>query len=180
MTILINILLVLAGIIALIFIGALFVKKEYAITRSIMIAKSRQEIFNYIRYLKNQKEYSKWVMTDPDKKEEFRGTDGQVGFVYYWNGNQQAGEGEQEITAMKENERIDIEVRFVRPFAGLATTPFVLESAGDNQTKVIWGMSSAMKYPMNIMLLFLNMEKMLGNDLEISLNNLKRILETGK
>ncbi len=180
MTILIIILSSIAGLIALLLIIALFVKKDYSISRSITIVKTPKEVFNYIRYLKNQKEYSKWVMTDPDKKEEFRGTDGEVGIVYYWNGNQQAGEGEQEITAIKENERIDIEVRFVRPFAGLATTPFVLESAGDNKTKVVWGMTSAMKYPMNIMLLFLNMEKMLGNDLEISLNNLKRILETGK
>ena len=34
-----------------------------------------------------------------------------------------------------------------------------------------------MAYPMNIMLLFLNMEKMLGPDLQTGLNNLKEILE---
>ncbi|MBA4146271.1 MAG: polyketide cyclase [Cytophaga sp.] len=180
MTILITILLVLAGLIALVLLVALFTRKAYGISRSIVIAKPRHEVFDYIRYLKNQKEYSKWVMTDPAKKEEFRGTDGQVGFVYYWNGNQKAGEGEQEITALKEHERIDIEVRFIRPFAGLATTPFVLETAGDHQTRVTWGMNSAMKYPMNIMLLIVNIEKMLGADLDISLSNLKRILETGK
>jgi hypothetical protein len=46
-----------------------------------------------------------------------------------------------------------------------------------NQTKLSWGMSSRMKYPMNIMLLFMNMDKLLGKDLELSLGNLKGILE---
>jgi hypothetical protein len=34
-----------------------------------------------------------------------------------------------------------------------------------------------MKYPMNGMLLFMNMDKLLGKDLETSLTNLKHILE---
>ena len=34
-----------------------------------------------------------------------------------------------------------------------------------------------MKYPMNIMLLFINFEKLLGKDLEITLRNLKDIQE---
>jgi hypothetical protein len=35
-----------------------------------------------------------------------------------------------------------------------------------------------MKYPMNLMLLFMNMEKMVGNDLGNGLKNLKTILES--
>jgi hypothetical protein len=34
-----------------------------------------------------------------------------------------------------------------------------------------------MKYPMNLMLLFMNMEKMVGRDLSIGLTNLKNTLE---
>jgi hypothetical protein len=90
---------------------------------------------------------------------------------------QASGKGEQEIKSIKEGVRMDVEIRFIRPFEGIASTPFVTESMSDSQTKVTWGMVSSMKYPMNIMLLFLNMENMLGKDLEISLGNLKRILE---
>jgi len=32
-------------------------------------------------------------------------------------------------------------------------------ATGDNATTVKWGFSSKMKYPMNIMLLFMNMEE---------------------
>jgi hypothetical protein len=51
------------------------------------------------------------------------------------------------------------------------------EFISDNQTRVKWSFSSRMKYPMNIMLLTMNMEKMLGGDLLTGLKNLKSVLE---
>lgn len=44
-----------------------------------------------------------------------------------------------------------------------------------NETLVTWGMMGKSKYPMNLTNLFI--DKLLGNDLEISLNHLKKILE---
>lgn len=100
-------------------------------------------------------------MKDPDMKKEFGGTDGTVGFVYTWDGNKKAGAGEQEIKSIINNERIDIEVRFVRPFASVSSGPFVTQALSAEQTKLTWGFSSALKYPMNAMLLFMNMDKLL-------------------
>jgi len=177
MSILITILAITGALITLILIVALFTRRDYSIQRSIVIDKPRPEVFQYIRHLKNQDHYSKWVMVDPDLKKSYRGTDGTVGFVYAWDGNKQAGKGEQEIKNITEGERIDLEIRFERPFEGIASTPFITETVTPGQTRVTWGMSSAMKYPMNIMLLFMNMENLLGKDLEISLSNLKANLE---
>ncbi|SEW20365.1 hypothetical protein SAMN05428988_3084 [Chitinophaga sp. YR573] len=174
-----NILLIIVLLIVLVFIIGLFSKKSYAIQRDIIVDKPKQDVFNYLKFLKNQDHYSKWVMTDPNMKKTFTGTDGTVGFIYAWNGNKKAGEGEQEITNIVEGEKLDIEVRFVRPFAGLAQTPFTTTALSPHQTKVTWGASSTLKYPMNLMLLFMNMEKMLGKDIEISLVNMKNILEEG-
>jgi hypothetical protein len=177
MNILITILAVIGGIIALLLLVAAFVRKKYSVERSIIINKPSTEVFDYVRHIKNQDYYSKWVMTDPNMKKSFRGTDGTVGFVYAWNGNKQAGEGEQEIVRIEEGKRVDTEVRFIRPFAAVGQTPMTLEPQSSNQTKVRWGMSSEMKYPMNIMLVLFGLENALGKDLEISLNNLKNILE---
>ena len=47
----------------------------------------------------------------------------------------------------------------------------------DNQTKVHWEFTGKMKYPTNLMLLFMNMEKMVGGDLDKGLQNLKSVLE---
>ncbi|HXI00503.1 MAG TPA: SRPBCC family protein [Sphingobacteriaceae bacterium] len=175
MNLIVKILFVLIILVAIPLIIALFVKKEYSVKREITINKPKQEVFNYVKYVKNQEQYSKWVMTDPNMKKEFRGTDGTEGFVYAWNGNSKAGEGEQEIKRIKEGERIDIEVRFKRPFEGLAHAPITTEALSANQTKVVWGMEGKSKYPMNIT--NLSIDGMLGKDLETSLSTLKEILE---
>lgn len=177
MNILIIILEVIGGIVALLLLVAAFTRKKYNVERSVVINKPLAEVFDYIKHIKNQDHYSKWVMTDPHMRKSFRGTDGTVGFVYGWNGNKQAGEGEQEIIRIEEGKRIDTEVRFVRPFAAVGQIPMIVEAQSSNQTKVRWGMSSEMRYPMNIMLLLFGLENALGKDLEISLNNLKNILE---
>lgn len=177
MNIVIIILSIIGGIVVLFLLIALFVKSEYNIGRSIIINKPRNEVFNYIKHLKNQDYFNKWVMMDPNLKKEFKGVDGTEGFIYAWEGNKRAGKGEQEIKRIAEGERLDVELRFVKPFEAVAHAPFVTESVNGNQTKLSWGMSSRMKYPMNIMLLFMNMDKLLGKDLELSLGNLKGILE---
>jgi uncharacterized protein YndB with AHSA1/START domain len=173
------ILAVIVAFVALIFLVALFSKKEYAISRTIVIDKPVAEVFDYLKHIVNQEQFSKWVMTDPTMAKNLIGKDGEVGFIYQWNSqNKHAGEGEQEIIAIQQNELLKIEVRFKRPFKGVAQTPFTTESIQGNSTKVTWGMSSKMNYPMNAMLLFVNIDKMLGKNMEISLSNLKTILES--
>ena len=174
MNILITILLVLAAVIVLLLFLALFTNKTYSLKREVKIGKPLQEVFNFLRYLRNQEYFSKWVMMDPNMKKEFRGTDGSVGFVYAWDGNKQAGKGEQELKGISEGERIDVEVRFIKPFEGIAKTPFTTKSISENETLVTWGMTSTLKYPMNLMLLFMNMDKLLGKDLENKPVNLEK------
>ncbi|MFA9213308.1 MAG: hypothetical protein ACEQSR_05610 [Candidatus Methylacidiphilales bacterium] len=48
------ILFIFLGIIALILIAAVFMKKEYSISVSSVINKPQVEVFNYIKLLKNQ------------------------------------------------------------------------------------------------------------------------------
>ena len=177
MNIFVTILLTLAAIIILLLFIALFTSKTYSLKREIQIGKPLQEVFNFLRYLRNQEHFSKWVMMDPNMKKDFRGTDGSVGFVYAWDGNKQAGKGEQELKGIMDGERIDVEVRFIKPFEGIAATPFTTKSISPNETLVSWGMTSTLKYPMNLMLLFMNMDKLLGKDLETSLLTLKKVLE---
>jgi len=175
MNILISILAIVAGIIALVFIIALFMKKGYRTYQEVMIQAPKQKVFDYIKHIKNQDNYNKWVMMDPNMKKVFKGTDGTIGFIYAWNGNKEAGEGEQEIKAISEGENIEMEIRFVRPFAGIAQAEMTTEIVLPEQTKVSWTTSSTMKYPLNIILPMIL--KMLEKDMETSLNTLKSVLE---
>lgn len=174
-----RILIVVAILIAIPLILALFTKKDYAVERTIVINKPKQEVFDYVKHIKNQDNFSVWTKLDPGMKKEFRGTDGTVGFVYAWDskGDQGAGAGEQTITKITDGERVDLGLHFIRPFEGLADAHFTTAAVSPGQTKVSWGMKSSMKYPMNAMLLVMDMDKILGKDLDAGLKELKSILE---
>ncbi|HZL09975.1 MAG TPA: SRPBCC family protein [Prolixibacteraceae bacterium] len=170
--------LTLAGIIALILITGLFVNGKYAVVREVTINKSKQEVFDYVKYLKNQRNFSVWAKIDPVMKTEFRGEDGTVGFVSAWDSeNPDVGKGEQKIIGLTNGERIDYELHFIEPFESTDFAYMSTKTVSENKTKVEWGFNGKMKYPMNLMLIFMNMEKMLAPDLENGLNNLKNILE---
>ena len=178
MSILLGIVAGIATLIVLILIIALFVKKDYAIRREIVINQPVQKVFDYIKYIKNQDNYSVWNKIDPAMQKTYSGTDGTVGFTYAWDStNKKAGKGEQKITGLKEGEKMDMALHFIKPFEGLADAYMTTTGLSAGQTKVGWGLSSKMNYPMNIMLLFMNMENMLGKDLSAGLENLKTILE---
>jgi hypothetical protein len=178
MKILITILLVILGIIVLLLVLALFTKKDYSIEREIVIFKPRQQVFDYIKFLKNQDNYSKWAMMDPAMKKSYRGTDGTAGFVSSWDSDKKdVGKGEQEIKKITDGERVDFEIRFIKPFEARANAYMTTVLVSDNQTRVTWGFESKMKYPMNLMLIFMNMERAVGNDLSTGLANLKQLLE---
>ena len=175
MNIVIIILCILGGLIALLLIIAVFAKKGYTTHREIIIQAPRQKVFDYLKQVRNQENFNKWVMADPAMKKELKGTDGTVGFIYAWNGNKQAGEGEQEIKAITEGKSIDAEIRFIRPFAGVARAKMMTESLSDTQTKATWNTTSEIKYPLNLMLPMI--VKMLEKDMGASLTTLKSILE---
>src|SRR5687767_15844607 len=115
MSTIIIILLVVAGIIALLLIIAIFMKREHYVKREIIINVPRQKVFDFLKLLKNQDKFNKHAMAGPERKREYKGTDGTVGFIYAWKGNKNAGEGEKEIKNIIEGERIEMEIRFVKP-----------------------------------------------------------------
>jgi uncharacterized protein YndB with AHSA1/START domain len=172
------VLLSIGGIIALLLIIALFMKKDFAIEREVTINKTKPEVFAYLLALKNQDKFSVWAMKDPNMKKTYTGADSTVGFVSAWDSeNGDVGKGEQEIKKITPGERIDYELRFIKPFESTNNAYMATEAVTENQTKVKWGFHGKMVYPTNIMPLFCDMDKMLGKDLETGLTNLKGILE---
>ena len=178
MKILLGIIIAIAGIIVLLLIIGLFLKKDYSISTEVIINKPKAAVFDYLKFLKNQNKFSVWASLDPNMKTEFRGTDGTEGFVSAWDSDMKnVGKGEQEILKIVDGERIDYEIRFLKPYKSVSWAFLSTAAVNDNQTRVRWEFNGNMKYPTNLMLLFMNMEKMVGNDLNKGLQNLKTILE---
>lgn len=178
MHILFIILGILIGLVALFFILAIIAPKSYALERSIIINRPVDHVFAYILLLRNQEAFNAWQRIDPNAKRTYTGTDGTVGFTMAWDStNKQAGKGEQEITAITPGKEVTYQLRFIAPFPGVAKAYIRTESDTSSTTKASWGLSSRMVFPMNAMLLFMNMEKLLGKDLENSLVYLKEEME---
>lgn len=176
MKILKRILIGLVGIAVLILIVAGIVKNDYAVQREIVINKPKQQVFDYLKFLKNQDNWSKWASLDPNMKKEFKGTDATVGFTSSWVSDK-AGTGEQEIKKITDGERIDYELRFLKPMKSTSEAYMTTESVDSNHTKIKWGFTGSIPYPMNIIMVFMDMDKEVGKDFETGLNNLKGILE---
>ncbi|PXX24635.1 SRPBCC family protein [Arenibacter sp. ARW7G5Y1] len=168
---------IIIGVVILITVLALLAPKSYDVSRSIEISKPKAQVFDNVKYLKKQQEWSPWAKKDPNMEKKFTGIDGEVGAVSYWNGNKEVGEGEQEIKKIIEGERVEGELRFMKPFRSTSISYLDLTESGDGKTKVTWGFKGENKFPMSIMMLFMSMDKAVGKDFEEGLRNLKSIME---
>ncbi|SNR52486.1 Polyketide cyclase / dehydrase and lipid transport [Lutibacter agarilyticus] len=173
MTIFFYVILIL---ILLVIILANIAPKNYDVSRSVIIKKPLPEVFTFLKLLKNQDEWSPWAEKDPAMRKTFTGTDGEVGFVSAWVGNKEVGEGEQELTGIIENEVVKSQLRFLKPFKSTSDA-YLKVFEDENGTKVVWGFSGKNKFPLSIMMLFMNMDKSVGKDFEYGLKKLKEILE---
>ncbi|GAB5399922.1 MAG: hypothetical protein Aureis2KO_15070 [Aureisphaera sp.] len=168
---------ILAGIVGLIILLALLAPKKYHVYRSVSINRPVGDVFSYIKIVKNQDEWSPWKKRDPGMKQIFTGEDGTVGFLSRWESDHKnVGWGEQEIKNIVNNEKIETELRFLKPFKSQSDAYIKTDAEGDG-TKVTWGFHGKHKVPMNIMMMFFNMDKAVGKDFDEGLADLKQVLE---
>lgn len=179
MDILKRILFGIIGLIVLILAAGLLIEEEYGVEREVTISLMKDDVFEYVKFLKNQDEFSVWAKRDPNMEKGFTGTDGTVGCVSSWSSdNPDVGKGEQEIVGITPGERIDYELRFIEPFESRSDAWMTTTAMDSNTTKVVWGFSGKMEYPMNLMLLTMDMEGLIAKDLQTGLDELKVILES--
>ncbi len=171
-----TLLYIVVALIVLIIVLSFIAPKNYDVSRTIILNKPLPEVFQYLKSLKNQDNWSPWAEKDPNMSKTFTGVDGEVGCVSSWVGNKEVGEGEQELTGIVENEIIESQLRFLKPFKSTSNAYLKVEAVSEG-TKVIWGFSGENKFPVTIMMLFMNMDKAIGKDFEYGLNKLKGILE---
>jgi len=170
MKILKRILIVIAIIIAIPLVVALFVPKEFNSERSIVIDKPKAQVFEYVRFVRNQDNFGVWQLSDPNLKYTEEGVDGTVGYKYSWDG-EVTGKGSQKIVEISNPDSMVTELDF--GMGEPANSFFKLEAQGPDQTKVTWGMRGKSPYPFNVFSLVFDV----GKDFEQGLHNLKELLE---
>lgn len=119
--------------------------------------------------------WSPWLIMEPDSKLTYKGTAGELGHGYDWSGDK-VGAGGMTTTALDAN-RMESDLRFLKPFKSQADVAFDFESVGDNETKVTWYMDSSLPFFMFFMVN--KMKAMIGMDYDRGLRMLKDYVEKG-
>jgi hypothetical protein len=146
-----KILVFLLAIVALVFIVGLFLPKEYTVTVATTVNKPQQEVFNFVKMLKNQEQYSTWILTDPNCKITYTGTDGTVGASSTWDSkDDNVGAGSQTITKMT-SDRYDVDLNFTRPYESKQKAATFVKTIDANSCSLVEEFYGSDAYPMNIM-----------------------------
>jgi effector-binding domain-containing protein len=149
----------------------------FKMERSIEIKAPRAAIYRNISDYNNWMKWSPWAGIDSACKYDYYGSQEQIGAGYKWKGNDKAGEGDMHTTDMIQNSSLSSKLTFLKPWPGEAMATFRLEDDSSGMTKVIWGFSQSYSFGQRPMMLFMNMEKMLGPDYERGLAKLKEVSE---
>lgn len=167
----------LGAILLALFVLHLAGPKEYKVSRSVTINADRAAVWNKVGTLKGIDEWSPWNERDPNAKYTYSGTDGQVGAVVGWKGNEEVGVGEQEITAVDPMNSITTALRFKEPQQDEAIARILLADAATS-TEVTWTLEGKFPFPATILfLLFMDMDELIGPDYEKGLGYLKVLVE---
>jgi uncharacterized protein YndB with AHSA1/START domain len=168
---LLNILLVLAAVLAGLILLIATRPAHFCISRSTTIEAPPATIFAHVNQFRAWEAWSPWEKLDPALQRNYEGPVGGEGAVYRWIGNQRVGEGAMTITESRPNALIEIRLEFQKPFACRNAVDFTFKPEGD-RTTVTWNMAGQNNFVAKAMHLIMSMDKMVGGQFEQGLAQL--------
>ncbi len=101
------------------------------ITKQVAIDGTQQEVFDMVKYLGNYPKWSPFLEADPAQQYEVKGTDGQVGVQFHWEGNGGKDLGYQEIIKIDEPSFIGVRCDIQKPFEANPTFDYSFSKSAD-------------------------------------------------
>ena len=174
MDVLKKLLMIVGGIVVLFISTSFVIPKEYSVERRININASPEEVYPYIVDLKEWQKWGVWFKRDPQMTLDYAGPDRAIGMRSEWK-SETEGNGEMEITELEHNKRVVYRLYFPEMDMG-STGSMELRSVSDG-TQVTWrDEGSVDNNPVNkFFVLFI--DKLIGPDFEMGLENLKTLVE---
>lgn len=166
----------LVALIAIFLIVAAMRPNSFRVERSIDINAPAEKVFPLINDYKHWGSWSPYENIDPEMKRTFSGAPSGKGSVYEWNGNKNIGRGRMEIIDEAPPSKIIIKLDFFSPFEAHNTAEFTMRPKG-NATNVTWAMQGPVPYMMKIMHMFINMDRMCGDQFQQGLTSMKAVAE---
>lgn len=169
-----KIIYVIIGIAIIYLLLCLFGPSQIKIERSVAVNAPIELVKAKLGDLKfMHDEWSPWTELDPKMKTSYEKNIGEVGHKYSWKGNKDVGEGTLEITKI-EGDSIVMNLHF----EGMGDSKTYYTVIADNSgNKVTWGIEMNIGFFGRGMMLFMNMDKMMGADFEKGLVKFKMAME---
>ncbi|MCU0359868.1 MAG: SRPBCC family protein [Bacteroidia bacterium] len=165
-----KLLYVFIGLGILYFILAFFSPSEIKVERSIFLEHTKAEVKPALSdFTLFHKYWNPWSELDSSLDVSFRGKAGEVGHAYLWSGNSSVEKGKVEITGITQDS-IYQKLQFGNNKNSVSYL-FIVDSAGG--CKVSWSMVFPVSFLGRTPMLFMNMDKMIGQDYEKGLQKLK-------
>lgn len=169
-----EILIVLAAVVALLIVIIARQPSDFRITRSTVIPVPASTVFTQVNDFHKWEAWSPWAKLDPTAKNSYEGASSGEGAIFRWAGNKQVGEGSMTLLESHPNELIRIKLEFLKPFQGTNTAEFTFKPEG-NQTVVTWSMYGKNNFISKAFGLIMNCDKMVGGQFEKGLANLQSV-----
>ena len=150
---------------------------HYHVERSAIMNAPAAVVFAQVNDFHKWEGWSPWAKLDPAMKHNYEGAPAGSGAIYSWAGNSQVGEGRMTITESHPSDLVKIKLEFIKPWAATNATNFMFKSQG-SQTAVTWTMDGDNNFVGKAFGLFMNMDKMIGNDFEKGLSQMKSVAES--
>jgi hypothetical protein len=172
-----GILIGLAALIVVLLIVIALQPSTFQVTRSAKISAPVGRVYDVINNMRVWNSWSPWARMDPNTAYTYEGPESGPGAGMHWRGNNKVGEGRMRIAESRPNELVRFDLQFIKPFANMCVTDFILKPDGD-ATNVTWTMSGPQNFISKGFGLFMNMDKMVGGQFEEGLGNLRKVSET--
>ena len=168
--------LIVAVVLAAVFVFAASRPDTFRIERSISIDVAPEVIFSNINDFKKWNAWSPWEKIDPTLERRYSGATKGPGAAYAWVGNSKVGSGRMKITESTPFTAIRIDLDFTAPFTASNIVDFTLTKQGDS-TLVTWAMSGPQPLVSKLMGLVFRMDKVVGGQFATGLAQLKQVSE---
>lgn len=168
----------LVAVIALLVIIGMVLPREVAVTRSIVIDAPAEAIFPHINDLEAGEAWSPWLGRDPEAVLTYGEIAEGEGATMTWSSEHpQVGSGSSEIIEVLENEFIAVALDFGD--MGSADATWYLNETDGGATEVTWGFATDMGAGPAGRWMGLMMDRWVGADYQLGLENLKALVEEG-
>lgn len=148
----------------------------FRVERAAEISAPPEKVFALINDFSRWSEWSPWEKKDPAMKKTLSGAPSGTGARYAWEGNDDVGQGRMEIAASVPPSKVAIKLDFTKPFEAHNNVEFSIVPSGDG-TRITWAMQGPTPFFAKIIHVFIDMDRMVGQDFEAGLARLKALAE---